>query len=242
MGNIDSAVEDFAPYFSAFTSAKGTSLAMLERAYELRYEVYCLDCGFLPSEDYPEGRERDKYDEESVHFFVDNLRKELVGYVRLIAADAMGNFPWQEHCTSLFQGIALPKPENSLEISRLMVRRDYRRRRGDLLSGVTATSDEEGARAGERRAESPQILLSLYRQMYQYSVAAGIRYWYAAMERPLARVLDRMGFGFKQLGVEADYFGPVAPYAADLRRLEASLAENNPALLAWFQKPHGHEN
>ena len=64
MGNIDSAVEDFAPYFSAFTAAKGTSFAMLERAYELRYEVYCLDCGFLPSEDYPERRERDKYDEE----------------------------------------------------------------------------------------------------------------------------------------------------------------------------------
>lgn len=241
MGNIDSAVEDFAPYFRAFTAAKGTSTAMLERAYELRYEVYCLDCGFLPVEAYPERRERDKYDDDSAHFFVDNQRQELVGYVRLISADDTGRFPWQEHCTSLFGDIELPDAESALEISRLMVRRDYRRRRSDLLSGVD-TMSEDGVTFGERRSESPQILLSLYRQMYQYSLGADIRHWYAAMERPLARVLDRMGFGFRQLGVESDYFGPVAPYAADLRRLETSLAQSNPALLAWFQKPLGHEN
>lgn len=73
--------------------------------------------------------------------------------------------------------------------------------------------------------------------MYQHSVRAGIRYWYAAMERPLARVLERMGFPFEQVGPETDYFGPVTPYMADLRRLEVLVGGRNPALLAWMQQP-----
>lgn len=92
------------------------------------------------------------------------------------------------------------------------------------------------------RKKSPQILLSLYRQMYAFSLNNGIRYWYAAMERPLARALTRMNFGFRQIGPPTDYYGPVALYLADLRELETLLGERDPALLAWMRRPEatGH--
>jgi hypothetical protein len=44
-----------------------------------------------------------------------------------------------------------------------------------------------------------------------------------------------MHFGFRQIGPSIDYYGPVAPYLADLRELEARLEKRNPALFHWMQ-------
>ncbi len=227
---------EFAPHFTSGATAWLPQSEALERAYRLRFEVYCVDCGFLDAADYPEPRETDIYDDQSMHFFAYNLAEELVGYVRLVHHDPLRRFPWQLHCRDLLPGVILPDGARCGEVSRLMVRRDYRRRKGDLVAGV----DTQGTPLvrdlnGEQRRRSPEIMLSLYRRMYQHSRPAGIRYWYAAMERPLARALQAMGFTFQRIGEESDYFGPVAPYLADLDQLEATLRIHNPRLLAWMQ-------
>ena len=208
----------------------------MQHAYALRYNVYCIERRFLDASAYPDGLETDAYDGESKHFCSYNLKDELVGYVRLIASDVDGRFPWQDYCTDVLEGVKLPPRSESAEISRLMVRQDYRRRRGDTLSGV-ARPDNSELQPGERRTLTPQILLSLYRQMYHHSLSHGIRYWYAAMEQSLARSLQLMNFPFKKIGRETDYFGPVAPYVADIRELEKRLEQSNPELLAWIQRP-----
>lgn len=226
---------EFAPHFvSKFLPWQADS-AELERAYRLRFEVYCLDCGFLDAANYEEPRETDLYDDSSVHAFAYNLGGELVGYVRLVQFDEHRRFPWQLHCRDLLPGITLPPGAASAEVSRLMVRRDYRRRKTDLIAGVDTAQSMDADEGGERRRRSPQIMLSLYRRLYQYSRPAGIRYWYAAMERPLARALQAMGFTFRQIGEETDYFGPVAPYLADLLELEEALQARCPELLAWMR-------
>lgn len=209
--------------------------AAYKQALQLRYQVYCVERDFLSPEDYPEGVETDEHDKGAAHFYAFDEDEELVGYVRLVSPDANLQFPIQRHCQVV--GLpALPCPSESAEISRLMVRADYRRRRGDRLSGVTAEQNS-AAFAGERRHEAPQILMSLYRQMYAFSCESGIRYWYAAMEKPLARSLLRLRFAFEAIGPETDYYGPVAPYLADLRKLEANLGAHRPELLKWMQTP-----
>ena len=67
------------------------------------------------------------------------------------------------------------------------------------------------------------VLLDLYRQMYVYSRANGIDYWYAAMERPLARLIHRLNPVFMKIGPHGDYYGPVAPYLASLEQLDDPL-------------------
>ena len=208
----------------------------MRRGFELRYQVYCEECHFLHCDDYPDGCERDAYDAISAHFCCFNRSDELVGYVRLIAADAAHTFPFQKHCRTLFDGVVLPPSAQSVEVSRLVVQRAYRRRRGDKLYGTVAGGDP-AARAPDLRGHFPQLLMSLYRQMYRYSVGHGIRYWYAAMERGLPKVLEESYINFRPIGPSTDYYGQVAPYLADLRELEAGLARNNPALMAWLQKP-----
>jgi len=224
------------PYFAARQLSLVPSDADIDmcRAFELRYSVYCVEYRFLDERAYPGGLETDASDSASAHFGAFNLNNELVGYVRLVPPDAQGRLPWDERCKSLLRDACLPPRSGSAEISRLMVREDYRRRRGDTISGVSQPGIDP-PEARNRRAASPQILLALYRQMYQYSLQRGVRHWYAAMERPLARSLKRLDFAFRQVGAQADYFGPVAPYLADLRDLESHLARSQPELLAWMQ-------
>ncbi|MDB5799384.1 MAG: hypothetical protein JWL63_323 [Rhodocyclales bacterium] len=222
------------PFFLGHKISTKSDADMLQEIYSLRYQVYCLECGFLPPGSYPSRLESDEYDADAAHFYTSNQRDEVVGYVRLVGADNTGVFPLDSFCPDLFENRTRPAPKYCAEISRLMVHQNYRRRQGDILQGLNLapeTTDD----TGRRHSNKPQILLSLYRQMYQHSLNNGIRYWYAAMERSLARALSRMDFVFEPIGPQIDYFGPVTPYIADLRVLEERLAQSSPELLAWFE-------
>lgn len=231
---------EFAPDFRSRQCFLGRDDAHMRSAFELRFHVYCLERDYLPSANYPDRRETDQDDASSAHFCTFNRQDELVGYVRLVRPDASQAFPFQSRCTTLFERAALPTPSEAAEISRLILRQDYRRRRGDTLAGVSEADEVEVAPsipAHGMRIHSAQILLSLYRQMYLFSLDNGIHYLHAAMERNLARALTRMNFGFRQIGPESDYYGQVAPYLADLRKMEARIGKSNPALMAWMKRP-----
>ena len=209
---------------SAYRGQRAPSLsgAAFRAALELRYQVYCLERGFLPCDAYPDGAETDEHDESAKHFFAHDQFGELVGYVRLVSPDAMQQFPFQRHCPPWVDGMALPAPSEAAEVSRLIVRSDFRRLRSAQPSAHNLKLRDGSRDCSSRRQDSQQILSNLYRQMYAYSQAVGIQYWYAAMERPLARALMLSSFAFKPIGPQSDYYGPVAPYLADLRAFEGA--------------------
>ena len=216
---------------------------MMRELFALRYQVYCLECGFLDPKNYSDELETDEYDPNSVHFTAYNLENQLVGSLRLVLPGIDQRFPFQEHCKELFDDVFMPPPLESGEVSRLVVRESYRRRLGDTRAGVSqdfligsAYRMHDERPKWERRSSSPQILMGLYREMYQYSVETNVRYWYAAMEKSLVRALARLHFVFRPIGMETNYYGPVTPYVADLHELEQRLGANNPELLAWFRE------
>lgn len=189
-------------------------LALMRKVHELRFQVYCLEQGFLDAVDYPQGCESDEHDSQSFHFASWDAG-EAAGYVRLVRPDPIGTFPFQNHCLTLESGIS-PPAHLCAEISRLMVASPYRR----------------------QPDRSPTILCSLFMQMYACSVRHGVRYWYAAMERSLVRVLQRMlGIEFRQIGPVTDYYGPVAPYLIDLREVEVRIRQRRPELLGVLPEP-----
>jgi N-acyl amino acid synthase of PEP-CTERM/exosortase system len=238
-----------APHFSfrRLLSREQEAAAFRDIA-RLRYEVYCAECKYLEEQEYTAGLETDDYDNRSIHVSAQNNDGMVVGTVRLVLATGDNIFPFEEHC-SVFPGFEFPPKEECAEVSRLIVKKDFRRRPGDNLQGVSKEFQERGTaedispqtkplmhKSRERRSStSPQIMLGMYREMYRYSRQKGIRYWYAAMEKGLARLLDRMGFHFVPVGPETDYYGPVTTYIADLRQVESALNNANRFLLAWFQ-------
>jgi len=96
--------------------------------FALRYQVYCIEKGFLAKEEYPNGEESDPFDAGAVHFAAVDRAGEVVGSVRLVPHTPGIGFPYQEHCRNLFSGGKELPIENAAEISRLLVSKSYLRR------------------------------------------------------------------------------------------------------------------
>ena len=218
--------------------------------FKLRHQVYCLECAFLQPDQYVDGMELDDFDNSSTHFAAYTLDEKLVGAVRLVQPAAPQPYPFELHC-EVFDDFDMPEREQSAEISRLVVKKSHRRRRADSVLGIpgfTPINDpavEFDPAVDRRDNTSPMLLLGMYREMFRHSQEAGIRYWYAAMERSLAHALKKMGFRFMAIGPEANYYGSVTPYILDLDDLRRKLMTSNPTLAAWFaEKPpvveHNH--
>lgn len=232
------ALPNFAPHFHTHHDIYPGKHSRMEAAYFLRYQTYCEECNFLPREQYPTQLEMDLHDPNAQHFSTHHMDGSLVGYVRLVHPDQQGLFPFHQHNLDLFESFAPPPIYQSGEISRLIIAKKYRSRREDQDIDVQSLSEGDRrsqVRGTDRRIQVPQIMLSMYRELYGWSLSNGVNYWYAAMEPSLARVLRQMHFGFQQIGPIADYYGKVAPFLGDLRLMEQRLREKNPYLLEWLQ-------
>ncbi|WP_229506219.1 PEP-CTERM/exosortase system-associated acyltransferase [Massilia sp. BJB1822] len=227
------------PYFDFHEADhNGSNRELMNDIYRLRYEVYCNECQFLDAQQYSDGMEQDEYDPCSGHFAAFNHDGEIVGTVRLVQPEEHMLYPFESHCT-VFDDFRFPERAKAGEISRLVVKKTYRRRRGDTLEGVSkdfvqGSPSSPSSRYREQRGNSPLLLLGMYKEMYKYSRRNGIRFWYAAMERSLARSLDKMGFKFVPIGPATDYYGPVTPHIVDLEELNVRLQRENKFLAAWF--------
>ncbi|PWB59893.1 MAG: PEP-CTERM/exosortase system-associated acyltransferase [Nitrosomonadales bacterium] len=232
----------------------------LQDSYALRYEVYCNEQHFLAPEDFPSRLETDSYDNNSIHVGAINREGGLVGTLRLVLPSARG-FPFYEHCqffgeykhlSSLANPALLSAAEISrlavsksylltaAEISRLAVSKSYRRRTNDGLYDLSSQEDIEIPTGSENemtlahRRRRPEIILGLYKTMYQASKRQGITHWFAAMEKTLLRLLYRYQFGFIPIGPEVDYYGPVTPYLAEIAHIEAGIRQRCPEMYAEF--------
>jgi len=194
-----------APTFS-FSRIEYFSLEMT-KAQRLRYQVYCLEKKFLDAASYPDGREYDEHDRHCLQIVAQDFDQEIIGTIRLIS-DSPAGFPFLSHCGGkLYPGLEYILGEKTAEVSRLVIDKRYR------CFGTDKTKDQN---------QYPVILFGMFRQMYEASIQIGIRYWVAAMEPRLARMLRFYGFVFKPIGESTDYFGEVRPYIGDLRELETS--------------------
>ncbi|HNR11975.1 MAG TPA: PEP-CTERM/exosortase system-associated acyltransferase [Thermodesulfobacteriota bacterium] len=209
---------------------------LMEEIYRIRYQVYCLETGFLNSLNYPRQLEHDEFDSGSIHFVALNSH-DAVGTVRLVPGSS-SDLPIERHCGISIAHAGAARNEIA-EVSRLAISKKYRRREGDGLLGISSYIARKGEPAVHGRRRRPEIILGLLREAYQESKRLGIRYWYAAMEMALWRLLKKYDFEFIQIGEEVDYYGPVAPYLGDLSQIEIKVSTCNPEMYAFFT--HGLE-
>lgn len=171
---------------------------LLDQSYRLRYQVYCVERGFLDPANYPDGREIDEFDEYSLHLAVNDDEGNMVGTARLIKPNPHG-FPMLRHCA--FFPEAMPSSVAPVEVSRLAISRKYMRR---------------------RRHSEP--LCDLAKAMVVGARFVGANHVIAASEASLARRLVHFGFPYRIGGPTADYYGPVVACLMNLDEFDEIVA------------------
>ncbi len=221
----------------AFPSKLVENVQELEKLYQLRYDVYCLQKNFLDPKNYPDEKEMDNFDQYSLHFGAFDDLGNALGNLRLVRNSHIG-FPMLSHCK-----IDVPDSilQNSGEISRLAVSKIIRKRQGDGEYGMVMNGNKIDEKpvtnlADNRRRHRPDIVVGLYKSLYQTSKRQGITHWLAAMEPGLVKLLRRFYFNFEPIGPEVDYYGPVRPYIVSLESIEEEVYTNSKPFYTSFVK------
>jgi N-acyl-L-homoserine lactone synthetase len=230
----------------------------LKKVYKLRYKVYCEEWGFENPEKYPDRQETDEFDKNSVHFAAVDDSGRIVGTVRLILFSPDG-FPLEKHCdlNGSSEGI---RGEDTDEISRLVISRNYRKRIEDkyiygpdeerrIIGGYDRNynrrsydrSGNGGSPNGRMRNEMEaekrnrhEIVTSLYKAVYHESKRRRLTHLYAVMTKGLVLLLKRYGIRFRAIAEPVDYHGIRTPYLGEIQKIEQEVLEEKPEIYKEF--------
>jgi len=201
----------------------------LDDLFRLRYQVYCLERGFLRQEDYPNQRETDEFDAHSTHFVVRGSAGRAFATTRLVRNSSLG-LPIEKYfdLDSVFDGL----DRNRLaEASRFAVSKELRHQ-----GPAGETSPSEPSKQGQRR-EAAEISLGLMKSLFWECQRQGVTHLCAAIERPLWRMLRHVGFAMRQIGPPKDYFGLCIPCLMSEAELKEFIQRFRPELLDIFWWP-----
>ncbi|MFH0952584.1 MAG: PEP-CTERM/exosortase system-associated acyltransferase [Patescibacteria group bacterium] len=173
----------------------------LDDIFRIRYQVYCVERGFLDKDNYPDNRETDEYDKHSVHFILRNNEDEIAASVRLIM-NSDKPFPIEKHF-NLSLHVPIDSRDKLAEISRLVVAKSYRKK---------------------------FLMIALIKGMFAYVSKMGITHVYSVLDDSLHPVLLRLGLPFKRIGQPTIYQGLTSPYIIEVNEMLEALEEKNPLL------------
>jgi N-acyl amino acid synthase of PEP-CTERM/exosortase system len=210
---------------------------LLKASYRLRYQVYCVERGFLPAANYPTEQEVDEFDRYSAHVGVVDSCGELAGTARLVSPSSAG-LPMLRYCTFFpGEGAVLVDPANTVvEVSRLSISRHYSRRADDPFcrTPAPAGSTECPAAVTGRRRGRNEVFVTLLKAIYQAAKRARATHWIAVTEPSLQRRVGEYGFPFRMVGPESDYSGRVNPYIMALAEFDQVILSRQVAALYDF--------
>ena len=206
--------------------------------YRLRYQVYCLECGFENSADFPEQMEKDAYDDASVHFGIfQEDTSDMIGTARLVLP-SVKEFPIEKGMR--IDPSLLPDFDRNRigEISRLAISKKFRKRIIDaaLYSEKRIDIYDEKRIEQRRKRFESQLVAGLYQCIYLESVKHGLTHWYAAMAKGLYFLLRRWGVVWQSIGPEMNYHGLRSAYISSIVENVAMAQKRYPAMLT---KPRG---
>jgi N-acyl amino acid synthase of PEP-CTERM/exosortase system len=216
---------DFAAcYDRHFAVLRADTPELLDLAYRLRYQVYCVENQFEDAARFRDGRETDEDDNRSVHtLLVHRQSNALAGTARLILpslGDRRRQLPIQDVLNSRNRRLLESLPlERTAEISRFAVSKQFRRRQGEDRHADTGFGRAPDRPAWSERRLLPRLTFGLIRGILGICLDYQISELAAVMEPALIRILRRLGLDFEPLGSPVEYHGVRQPCVARLRDL-----------------------
>lgn len=223
--------------FSKFIFGTVDDEATREKLYKLRYEVYVEEFKFEKKDDHPGEIEKDEYDDNSVHFACLNDKNDVIGTMRIILNSKKG-FPL-EKATKIEPLVNIDK-DNVVEVSRLSISDQFRRRKEDGFYGVESyltkkdggiLSEDQDKEIQQSQRKNPAIILGLIQVMYHETKRRGITHWYMICEDKLFNTLKKYNFTFFPVGKKVFYHGWRTPYLLEINQFEKNLQAKDPGML-----------
>lgn len=204
--------EGFRKYFQVEAAFSDT---LRDAVYGIRHEVYCEELAFEPVR--PDRRETDEYDRHSLHCLLrsSNDPSTLVGCNRLVLArpeDPDFPLPFEHTCRdTLDRSIIDPArlPRHTIgEVSRLAVRAQYRRRKGETKTALALSDDDFGTKDQPR---FPYIPIGLYLAVIALAKREGVETLFMLTEPRLADHFAKLGVRITQIGGPVEHRGIRVP-------------------------------
>lgn len=211
-----------------FEPVLATTQALRDEAHRIRYEVYCKDMRFEQEEAFPDRREIDEFDAQSLHCLLRHRPSgHFVGCVRVVLnrpGDRASQLPFERHCQHSLDRQRLDPdrlPRHKFaEVSRLAVLPRFRRRVDKAINMVGTKVDTFSP---DEYRVFPHIPLGLYLAAAGISLRENIETVVIMVEPRLARHLRYFGIKFQPCGDIIDYHGPRGPFFIDPRTLYHDL-------------------
>ncbi len=231
-------VEAFDNYF---TMVEATTPELMEEVYKLRYQVFCLETGFLEAESYPDGLERDEFDSRSEHYLIQHKASgSYAATTRLILPDFNDPekpFPIEQHSRFDRMDLLQSLPRTQIaEVSRFCVSKKFKRRSGEsgTLAGVSGQIGINPLLSDDERRTFPHITLALLACLERINVRHGSTHWYVIIEPALKRFFQYFGLNVTPLGPATDYHGQRIPCLCDIRDQLDGIKKRNLELWNLF--------
>jgi N-acyl amino acid synthase of PEP-CTERM/exosortase system len=214
--------------------------ALLDQAYRLRYQVYCVENPFEDPAQQIDGRETDIDDDRSVHSLLIYRRTGVVaGTVRVILPGSGAHrrpLPISRVVDRESAAIlARLAPERTGEISRFAVSKDFRRRCGEERYADIGYQGSGQEVLGERRV-LPYITFGLLSAVFEICSEYQIDHICAVMEPALIRLLGRVGVRFEPVGGLVQYHGLRQPCVSRLGEIVARARGEDTLLWRYASK------
>lgn len=199
--------------------------------HRLRYQVYCKKLAYEDPTRFPDGEERDHYDEDSVRFLAyDSRRGDWVGTLRLLPPGPAG-LPLMSLTGLASNVVQLLKQRRVAEISRMCVATP------DLGYG-----QRQGSQGSDCRS-SALIFFALVRASVAYAFWNGFDHLAFLTTVSLSRLLGRVGIADEPAGEGCNHRGQRFPRiadAADLYRRLIDAADEHPLSAKLSSNPYVH--
>lgn len=191
------------------------------RSYQLRYQTYCHDFGYIDPSVYPEQIEKDEFDGQATHCLVTHKATgQLVGSVRCLRpnwqCDVQPHLPFEHICKDSVlaehqDSIKVPR-QSMLEISRITVNQAFRNLTCEKVSDLE-----------KQLAQHTSGILAIC--AYAVATKHDIKDGFAIMESFLARRLTQMGIPCHRRGKDMKFYGIRALYYLDVQQIGKAMPE-----------------
>lgn len=246
--NTDSLAAHFERYFEVVPADTSD---LLEEVFRIRFQVLCQEQhipNFGPSR-FPNGLETDEYDARSVHCLLRHRPTgATAGAVRLVLSDPEDPhrpFPIEQYAGRYFDRrvvdpARLPR-RHTAEISRLVLARRFRARRGEDiqafginedLSNVDPRGRRRSTRDGDLRGRRrfPHPLLGLFVGVSRMAAENDITHFYTVMEPVLNRLLRYFDLHITPIGEMVELYGLRQPYLGIAENLLGTIYHRHRAV------------